>query len=67
MQIDHAGENCVGVLQLDDVGCPRILRLNAGIDFNNLAIANNDAGVATPHVANAIEQPAATNNQLCTS
>jgi len=63
MQINHAGENRVGILQLDDVGSARDL-LHIGINCHNLAVSDDDAGVATTRVADAVEQPATTNNEL---
>ena len=64
VHVDHARQYRVGFGQVDNVGGDQDLLLDIGIDFHNLAVLYDDAGVRSAIVTNAVEQPTAANNQL---
>jgi hypothetical protein len=64
MQVEHAGQNRLPVIEFDDRGRPGQGNPGAQTHRDKLAIANHDAGIGLALPAGAVEQPAAGDNEL---
>jgi len=64
VKIEKAWQDVLVVRKINEARRAGVTSREIGVDFENCAVADDDAGVAAYVISNGVEQPAAANNDV---